>query len=163
MISLSKLLVPTDFSDAALEATRYGLEFARRFQAQLHLLHVIEDPLVYVAMFESYRLPSKAEFEAYAQQRLDAWILPEDAAGCDIVRCWAHGSPFVEIVRYARVQEIDLIVLGTHGRSIAAHLLIGSVAERVVRKASCPVLTVRPTGHQFVHPGDAAAGSPAQA
>jgi nucleotide-binding universal stress UspA family protein len=63
-----------------------------------------------------------------------------------------EGSPKVEVVRYARSQGIDLIVLATHGRSGLAHVIIGSVAESVVRTAPCPVLTVRPEGHQFVMP-----------
>ena len=62
------------------------------------------------------------------------------------------GVPFLEIIRYAKELEIDLIVLGTHGRTGLAHVLLGSVAERVVRKSPCPVLTVHPKGHQFVMP-----------
>ena len=64
----------------------------------------------------------------------------------------AEGTPFLEIIRYAREHEIDLIVMGTHGRSGLGHVLIGSVAERVVRKSPCPVLTIRPGGHEFVMP-----------
>jgi len=152
MIELKSILLPTDFSETALAATRYGIEFARRFQASLHLLHVIEDPVVYLPMFESYPLPSRGDFENYAQTALDNWIVDEDVSDIDIRRNWVHGSPFVEIMRYAREQENDLIIVGTHGRGFTAHLLMGSVAEKVVRKAPCPVLTVRPEGHQFIHP-----------
>jgi universal stress protein A len=63
-----------------------------------------------------------------------------------------EGSPKAEIVRYARKQDIDLIVLATHGRTGLSHVLMGSVAESIVRTAPCPVLTVRPEGHQFVMP-----------
>ncbi|MEX0701332.1 MAG: universal stress protein [Planctomycetales bacterium] len=152
MIELRNILLPTDFSEPALTATRYGLELARRFGARLHLLHVIEDPVVYLPMFESYPLPSREEFEQFAQDRLDNWILPEDAMGIEIVRHWVHGAPLVEIVRAIEREKIDLAVVGTHGRGFAAHLLMGSVAEKVVRKAPCPVLTVRPDEHHFVHP-----------
>ena len=73
-----------------------------------------------------------------------------DCAGsCVIVRT---GTPFVEIVRHAKENDVDLIVMGTHGRTGLVHALIGSVAEKVVRKAPCPVLTVRPEGHQFIMP-----------
>ena len=151
-LQLGRVLVPTDFSDSSLTATRYAVDFARRFGATLHLLHVIEDPVLYLPMFESFPLPSRQEFETYAQTRLDNWILADDAETLQIERQWVHGSPFVEILRYARESDTDLIVLGTHGRGLAAHILLGSVAEKVVRKAPCPVLTVRPEGHQFVHP-----------
>lgn len=144
MLDLGRILVPTDFSESALEATRWGIDFARRFGATLHLLHVIEDPVVYLPMFESWPLPSRDEFETYARQRLDAWVLPEDAAGLAIVRRFVHGSPAVEIPADAKQHGIDLIVMGTHGRRLAAHLLMGSVAEKVVRHAPCPVLTVHP-------------------
>lgn len=152
MIEIKNILLPTDFSEPSLTATRYGLEMARRFDATLHLLHVIEDPEVYVPAFESYPLPPREDFERYAQERLDNWILPEDAEGCRIERRWVHGVPFPEIVRVAEELKADLIVIGTHGRGFLAHVLLGSVAEKVVRKSPCPVLTVRPEGHQFVHP-----------
>lgn len=152
MIEFKTILLPTDFSEPSLDATRYAIELARRFGATLHLLNVIEDPVFYLPIFDSSPLPSREEFEQFAQTRLDNWILPEDAAGLSIERRWAHGKPFVEIVRHAREHAVDLIVVGTHGRGPAAHMLLGSVAEKVVRKAPCPVLTVRPGDHEFVHP-----------
>lgn len=155
MIELRNILLPTDFSEPSLTATQYAVELARRFEAKLHLLHVIEDPVVYLPMFESYALPSRDEFEQFAQTRLDNWILPEDAEGIEVARHWVHGTPVVEIVRTIERESIDLVVIGTHGRGFAAHLLIGSLAEKIVRKAPCPVLTVRPEEHQFVHPGQA--------
>ncbi|EDL59028.1 universal stress protein [Gimesia maris] len=152
MIDIKKILIPTDFSETSQAATQYAVELAKKFGAQLHLLHVIEDPVVYMPMFESYALPPKEDFENFAKTRLDNWILDEDKAGLEISTHWVHGNPFVDILKYAKREEIDLIVVGTHGRSFTAHLLLGSVAEKVVRKASCPVLTVRPKGHQFIHP-----------
>ncbi len=152
MIEIKNILLPTDFSEPSLTATQYALELAKRFESKLHLLHVIEDPTVYLPMFESFPLPSREEFETYAQTRLDNWILPEDAGVCPIERRWVHGKPFVEIIRDAKKCSADLIVVGTHGRGPAAHLLLGSTAEKVVRKALCPVLTVRPDEHHFIHP-----------
>ncbi len=154
MLKLNNILLPVDFSETSLAATRYGIEFARRFEAKLHLLHVIEDPVIYLPMFESNPIPSQKEFEEYAQTRLDNWILEEDRKGYESSTRWIHGSPFAEIVRDASVNDIDMIVMATHGRGLAAHLLMGSVAEKVVRKATCPVLTVRPDGHQFIHPAN---------
>ena len=152
MINTKKILIPTAFSETSQAATQYAVELAKKFGAQLHLLHVIEDPVVYMPMFESYALPPKEDFENFAKTRLDNWILDEDKVGLEISTHWVHGNPFVDILKYAKREEIDLIVVGTHGRSFTAHLLLGSVAEKVVRKASCPVLTVRPKGHQFIHP-----------
>jgi nucleotide-binding universal stress UspA family protein len=150
MIDLRNILLPIDFSEPSLTATEYALELTRRFGATLHLLHVIEDPVVYLPMFESYPMPSRAQFETYAQDRLENWIAEEDAEGCRVELQWVHGKPFVEIIRQARDHDADLIVMGTHGRGLTSHLLLGSVAEQVVRKSSCPVLTVHPSGHQFV-------------
>lgn len=152
MLELKNILLPTDFSEPSLTATRYALELARRFSSTLHMLHVIESPGIYVPIFESYPLPSNEEFEKYAQERLENWILPEDAEGLEIRRRWVHGVPFAEIVREAKELPADLIVMGTHGRNAVAQMLLGSVAEKVVRKAPCAVLTIRPELHQFVHP-----------
>ncbi|MBW3538683.1 MAG: universal stress protein [Planctomycetes bacterium] len=152
MIELKNILLPTDFSEPSLASARYALELARRFGSRVHLLYVIEDPQVFLPPFEHQAIPSRDELEAFARDALDAWELPEGAEGCDIVRRFRHGTPFTQIINDARENDIDLIVLGTHGRGAMAHLLMGSVAEKVVRKAPCPVLTVRPEGHQFIHP-----------
>jgi nucleotide-binding universal stress UspA family protein len=87
-----------------------------------------------------------------AQERLDLVLTPDDVKRYSAVVALRSGSPFVEVVRYAREEGIDLIVLGTHGRGAIAHMLLGSVAERVVRKAHCPVMTVRQPEHAFVMP-----------
>ncbi|MFK7778817.1 MAG: universal stress protein [Gimesia sp.] len=152
MIEIKKILIPTDFSEPSQEATMYAVELAKKFNAKLYLLNVIEDPIVYMPMFESYALPPKEDFESFAKTRLDNWILDEDKGDLEIETKWIHGNPFVDILKFAKEEDIDIIVIGTHGRSFTAHLLMGSVAEKVVRKASCPVLTVRPEGHQFIHP-----------
>lgn len=151
MIELQNILLPIDFSAPSEKATDYALTLARKFNATLHLLHVIEDPVVYIPMYESYPVPSRQQFETYAQTRLDNWITAEQAEGVKLEVSWRHGRPDVEIVEFAEDSGIDLIVLGTHGRGLAAHLLLGSVAEKVVRKSPCPVLTVHPKGKQFVH------------
>lgn len=151
MIGLRNLLLPVDFSEPSLKATEYALSLAGRFRATLHLLHVIEDPVVYLPMFESYPVPTREQFETYAQDRLENWIAAEDSEGLKLELQWVHGKPFIEITKYAKENNIDLIVMGTHGRGAVSHLLLGSVAEKIVRKSPCPVLTVHPQGHQFVH------------
>lgn len=155
MINLKKILVPTDFSEFSLHAVKYGCEFARRFNAELHLISVVED--VYPMVPESgMLLPSATnylvELRASVEQALASRPDPAWAEGLVIHRDVLIGTAFLEIIRYAKEQEIDLIVIGTHGRSGLVQVLMGSVAEKVVRKAPCPVLSVRPAGHDFVMP-----------
>ena len=92
------------------------------------------------------------ESRAAAEKALAGVLDPKWSAGRTVIQAVVEGSPKVEIIRYARKQNIDLIVLSTHGRTGLAHVIMGSVAETVVRTAPCPVLTVRPEGHQFVMP-----------
>lgn len=148
MIALENILCPIDFSDPSLTATQYALEFAKTFGARLHLLHVIEDPILYSPAFGGYA-PNPEDTEAWANTALENWIAPEDAGDVEIERRWLHGSPFVGIIQEAKKRNADLIVIGTHGRGFLAHILLGSVAERVVREAPCPVLTVRPEDFRY--------------
>ncbi len=156
MIELKRILVPTDFSEFSRPALMYGCAMASRFESELHLLHVCPDAAMLTPEIDglgAVNLLEQAEaFEASAKEQLKQ--LPPDGweNGRDVVRATTVGPPFFEIIKYAQEQDIDLIVLGTHGRSGLMHLLMGSVAENVVRKASCPVLTVKPDGHQFVMP-----------
>ena len=92
------------------------------------------------------------ELQQHAEQALAPLPGPAPSDASKIVRVTHQRPPFVEIVRYAKENEIDLIIMGTHGRSGLSHVLLGSVAERVVRKAPCPMLTVQPSDHQFQMP-----------
>ena len=151
MISLSKILVPTDFSEHSAQAMRYGAELAAKFGAELHLLYVIET-IPYMIEQGAFVPPeTEADMEAAAVKQLDG-LKMDAATDLNVVRKANHGSPFVEIVRYTKNNEMDLIVLGTHGWGVITHMLLGSVAEKVVRKAPCPVLTVRAGEHDFVMP-----------
>ncbi len=155
MIRLKRILVPTDFSDNAKLSLNYGCAFAEMFGAELHLLHVLQD-LVAIVPEPGLAFLPPGDFTRELQQSAEKALaeLPdaEWSRGKQIVRATRQGPPFLEIVRYAKENEIDMIVLGTHGRGGLAHMLMGSVAEKVVRKAPCPVLTVRPEGHQFEMP-----------
>ncbi|MBL6705353.1 MAG: universal stress protein [Planctomycetaceae bacterium] len=142
-MKVSHILVPTDFSGPAREATDYALGLARNFGATVSLFHVIEDPVVYVPALGGYT-PQPQDFENFSDAALADWVVAEDAPGVTIHREWKHGHPVASILDYAAEHGCDLIVMGTHGRGSLSHLLIGSVAERIVRKATCPVLTVRP-------------------
>ena len=153
-IEIKRILLPTDFSSYSATATQYACELATKFDAELHLLHALEVHLSSTPGFAlGLALPQYVhESRAAAEKALASVLDPQWSVGRKVVQAVVEGSPKVEIVRYARTRQIDLIVLATHGRSGLAHVIIGSVAESVVRTAPCPVLTVRPEGHQFVMP-----------
>lgn len=151
MISLKSILVPTDFSECSDAALKYARELARVFGATVHLLHVVHDPYSQPWAAEAFPAPLGDlldQWQAQARTRLTGLVPEEERAGVTVAV--VVGSPFFEIVRYAQEQQIDLVVIGTHGRGTIGHVLLGSVAERVVRKAPCPVLTVRHPQHEFV-------------
>jgi nucleotide-binding universal stress UspA family protein len=153
-IEIKRILLPTDFSTYSGAATKYACELATMFDAELHVLHSLEIHLSATPDFgmgldlPKYLHESRAAADKALADVPDAqWVV-----GRKVIPAVVEGSPKVEIIRYARQHDIDLIVLATHGRSGLAHVIIGSVAESVVRTAPCPVLTVRPEGHQFVMP-----------
>ena len=153
-IRLQKILLPTDFSNYSAAATKYACELAVKFDAELHLLHTLETHLASTPNFGfGLDLPKYvSESKAAAEKSLGGVLDPKWSAGRTVIHAVVEGSPKVEIIQYARKQNIDLIVIATHGRTGLAHVIMGSVAESVVRTAPCPVLTVRPEGHQFVMP-----------
>ena len=155
MIKLDRILVPTDLSEFSKHAMRYGCEFTNRFNAELHLLNVVQDVVAMVPE-PGMAFPAPGEYLQELQQASTKALaeLPDPTwvRSANVVRHVRVGTPFLEIVRYAKETGIDLIVIGTHGRSGLAHVLLGSTAEKVVRKSPCPVLTVRPEGHDFVMP-----------
>ena len=154
-MTLKRILLPTDFSDTAQHALGYAREMAERFGAEVHVLHVVADPTPQdwavgaAALVVSDLLKT---WEADAERHLAEVSLD----GVETVRAIRVGHAFYEILQYATDNAIDMIVMGTHGRGPVKHLLLGSVAEKVVRKAPCPVLTVRQPGHEFVMPGSPA-------
>ncbi len=151
MIALKQILVPTDFSVCSDAAVKYARALAGAFDATLHLLHVVQDPYTQPWAAEAFPAPLGEMLEQWqeqARQRL-ATLVPDGEKGRSRMAT-VVGSPFYEIVRYAMEQQIDLIVIGTHGRGPLGHMLLGSVAEKVVRKSPCPVLTVRHPQHEFV-------------
>lgn len=153
-IRIRQILLPTDFSDFAAAATQYACELAIKFDAELHLLHTLEThPAAAPEFGMGLALPRYVrESRAAAEKSLAGVLDPQWSAGRTVTLAVLEGSPKAEIVRYARNKNIDLIVLSTHGRTGLAHAILGSVAENVVRMAPCPVLTIRPEGHQFVMP-----------
>jgi len=155
MIRLAKILVPVDFSDYSRSAVQYGCELAKKFSAEVTFIHVVEDIYPLIAdpgMMLATPVDLTRQFREGAEKGLQTFIPAEWLEGLSVKREVLTGTPFLEIVRYAREQQFDLIVITTHGRSGLAHVLMGSVAEKIVRKSTCPVLTVRPEGHNFVMP-----------
>jgi len=148
----NRILVPTDFSETADAALAYAKELATTLGASLHLVHVFADPYavaagapdVYAAIPADARERALEEVRERLLERLDVNEEARFRGSRGVVR----GLIAPHIVEYARNQDIDLIIMGTHGRRGVAHLLLGSVAEHVVRTAGCPVLTVRPTGEK---------------
>jgi nucleotide-binding universal stress UspA family protein len=151
---LARILIPTDFSDTADAALEYAFVLAERFGASVHLLHVIEDPFVTGGLSaEAYIAegpPVRAAMLSDAQSLLSQRAAPRHpGVAVDGEVLFGHGAK--SIAEYAEQRDVDLIVMGTHGRTGVAHLLLGSVAERVVRIAPCPVLTVRLPAKRKAH------------
>lgn len=140
------ILVPIDFSPDADQALEYAIELAQKLQAGLMLLHVIQlTPMTAGDMF-GYSLEVYLEaMESEAQKRMQALLHRVHREGLQGEMTIVQGVPFQAIVDMAESQDIDLIVMGTHGRTGLSHALMGSVAERVVRLAPCPVLVTRGT------------------
>jgi universal stress protein A len=152
VVELKRILLATDLSEYAGHATKYACELAERFEAELHVLYVFGELLPSADWsYPQLREHLQKQKEAYAEALTK--VVPSDwQKAHPVVHATAEGSADAEILRYAKQHNIDLIVLTTHGRTGLAHVLIGSTAERVVRLAPCPVLTIPPEGHQFVMP-----------
>ena len=169
-VELKRILCPIDFSRNAAHATRYALALAEFHGAELFLLLVkeptapcVETDCVGMEGMVPWFVPEAPEEER--EENLEEERTAENDPLTHLARGLQRshknvrisplrviGTPFLEIVRTAREQDVDLIVMGTHGRTGLAHMLIGSTAERVVRLAPCPVLTVKHPQHEFVMP-----------
>ena len=151
MIDLKQVLVAVDFDEMSNVALNYARSLARTFGARLHVLHVMENP------FMRPMANDPRAIEAGITRRLLDTLTDEDRTVLHTVPVvLTSDSPAEEIVKYAQAEEIDLIVVGTHGRPGVAHFLMGSVAEKVVRTAPCPVLTIRQPEREFVTADSAA-------
>ena len=140
-LAFKTILVATDFSDASELALEYARVLAQRFGAGLRVLHVVETP---VPLGSELYIPEAMSVTERAVQEGQHHLAVTLAGvtGDDVIGQVLVGTAAKKIVEYAADHDIDLIVMGTHGRSALAHLIMGSVAERVVRTAPCPVLTV---------------------
>ena len=141
---ITRILVPTDFSPHADAALQYAMDLARQWDAAVHLLHVVEDPLAAGVWSSELYTAEIAELHVNlardAETRLQTYVSGDAAVVTTEVR---RGRAATQILDAAREWGSDLIVMGTHGRTGLAHVVMGSVAEKVVRLAPCPVLTLR--------------------
>ena len=147
MIALKRILVATDFGPAAEAALTYGRALAKNFGATLTVMHVAENFFLRATIADPHAL------KAAMARRLEERLTSDDRSALHARAVLdTSDQPADAITTYAKQAEIDLIVMGTHGRHGISHLLVGSVAERIVRTASCPVLTVKHPEHEFVIP-----------
>lgn len=144
-MQFSKILVPTDFSESAKYALLYAIDLAQKYGGGLHFIHVVE-PIVAPVDFAwgTYSYPDiEKQLSGHVETSIAKLIKDEVPSEIETESTILHGKSWREIVSFAKAEEIDLIVVATHGLSGFSHALYGSTAEKVIRKAPCPVLTVR--------------------
>jgi nucleotide-binding universal stress UspA family protein len=146
VFEIRSILAPTDFSAHSERAVRYACGLAGRLGSELHLVHILSDviptgpdPLLMPVMPPEYY----EENEERARETLGRLLDPAWGSPRSVVTAVRWGSPVETIVAYAEDLRVDLLVIATHGRTGLSHVLLGSVAERIVREAPCPVLTIR--------------------
>ena len=145
MLPISKLLAPTDFSDTSVETVTRASELANHFGAELIVAHVIP-PIPTLPSDPHYNFEVPAYQDALrenAERQLNETIARQVSKDVEARALISHGDPAREIVRIAKDEDVDMIVIATHGLTGWQHIVFGSVAEKVVRIAECPVLTVR--------------------
>jgi len=151
MIHISHILHPTDFSNLSLRALEYASWLAQRLGACLHCLHVVDDSYQYWIATDVSTMPVGPPIEEVLQdsaRRLEQFLQQHLPPGQECRQAIRRGQAHAEIVNYAAQEHIDLIVMGTHGRTAISQVLMGSVAKKVIRRSPCPVLTVRAPDNQ---------------
>lgn len=161
-ILFSRILVPVDFSPSSQEAFRVALSLARLFQAEVLLFHVVDTKSLDALNMLGLALPSeeakqKKRLRHHARLNARRLLQLDEAKGVRIRRFLSEGAPWVEIARMARAEKVNLVVMGSYGGRVGNvdKIFFGSTAEKVVRTAGCPVLTVPPPGVPRMRPGKA--------
>jgi nucleotide-binding universal stress UspA family protein len=142
---VKRIFIPTDFSDCSEEAVEYAISLAQVFQARVFLLHVME-PVVYGLDFSVTHPGAEPTVRQRLGEMMQQRVEKIRGLGIEAEGHFVTGTPFVEIIKAAQKHAADLIIMGTHGRTGLAHILLGSTAERVIQRARCPVLTVKAEG-----------------
>jgi nucleotide-binding universal stress UspA family protein len=154
VVNPQRVLWPTDFSELSLRGGRYARGFCEHFGAELHIIHVVPPPLSPdVSLVVPAEVPvavSEPELVQASQKALDALVKENFASYERVVTKVFFGNPWPSVCSYAKDNDIDLIIVTTHGRTGLGHVLIGSTAERIVQHAPCPVLTVKHREKDFV-------------
>jgi len=142
---LKKILVGSDFSQDSANAATYGFSLAQDFQSELHLVHVVE-PFAYsdALMPDPMTAEVRTDLDALLTGRLESLVPAEARNWCDVKTSCQAGRPHEELVKYAVLHAVDLIILGIRGRGLVETLLLGSTTDRVIRRVTCPVLAVGP-------------------
>lgn len=144
MLEIKKILVPIDFSEYSLQALEYAKILAEKFEAEVILLKIVE-PITFISdiTMSQINIPSiEKEFLQKAKEKITeiTSILKDKYKVTSVVKL---GKPYAEIVEFARSENVDLIVIGSHGHAGVEHILFGSTTEKVIRKANCPVLIIK--------------------
>ena len=150
IMKIETILFPTDFSQGSYHALPYAVDLARHYNAKLYILHVVHDVfkateshIPHVSADKLYK-----EMFEWAQKEMESCCLEETRGLPKVEKMVARGVPYEEIINFAEKQKIDMIVIGTHGRMGIERFIFGSTAERVVRRAPCPVMSVRVPEHR---------------
>ena len=155
MLKVNRILWPTDYSDTSNTAQIFACTLAKQLNADLHIVHVIVDPAYAASPMGMGYIPESYQEDMLERSDAELARLPSiDCDGPTIVRKSLTGSAAESITDYAKEHRVGMIIMGTHGYSGLSRLLMGSVAEKVVRTASCPVLTIHSDDKQFVDAND---------
>jgi len=155
-MEIKRILFATDFSENSHWALKYALSFAQKYDAKLFILHIIQQPSYPLGMYAEISFDAMDKFNrnlsGVTEKEMQELCQNDLGDFKNYEAIILTGTPFLEIIRTAKEKEADLIVVGTHGRTGLDHVLFGSTAEKVVRKASCPVVSVRLPGKEFIMP-----------
>jgi len=153
MADIKKILLATDFSENSKWALTYALSFAQKFDAKLYILHVIQQPTYPLGMYAEISFDAMDKFNRnisdVTEREMKSLCEAQLGSFKNFESLIVNGTPYLEIIRIAKEKEVDMIVVGTHGRTGLDHVLFGSTAEKVLRKSTCPVLSVRLASKDF--------------
>ena len=149
-MKVERILFPTDFSEGSTLALHYAVDLTRHYNAKLYILHVVYDVTKAIGM----HVPHMSTDEVFSE--LNEWAMNEIGTCCieeirglpNVEKKVVKGVPYEEILKFAEEEKIDLLVMGTYGRVGIQRFIFGNTAERVVRRAPCPVMTVRVPEHR---------------